>query len=100
MQAPNILYFCDASHANIKQLNLQTSKYNEVHERANILYYTQIGWCLSYWVSHGRKSVTVGVTLRNCVAYKSVSGHLAFRDDVNKDCFFLGHNIGAVSENY
>ena len=45
-------------------------------------------------------SVTVGGPHRNCVAYKSVSGHLALRDDVNKDCFFLGHNIGAVSENY
>ena len=44
--------------------------------------------------------VTVGVPHRNCVAYKSVSGHLALKDDVNKDCFFLGHNIGAVSENY
>ena len=42
----------------------------------------------------------VGVPHRNCVAYKSVSGHLALRDDVNKDCFSLGHNIGAVSENY
>ena len=44
--------------------------------------------------------VTMGVPHRNCIAYKSVSWHLALRDDVNKDCFSLGHNIGAVSENY
>ena len=34
----------------------------------------------------------MGVPHRNYVAYKSVSGHLALRDDVNKDCFFLGNN--------
>ena len=38
----------------------------------------------------------MGVPHRNCVAYKSVSGHLALRDDVNKDCFFLGHNTFLV----
>ena len=42
----------------------------------------------------------MGVPHRNFVAYKSVSGHQGLRDDVNKDCFFLGHNIGAVFENY
>ena len=46
--------------------------------------------------SHLGGSVTVGVPHRNCVAYKSVSGHLALRDDVNKDCFFLGHNTRTV----
>ena len=30
-QAPNILYFCDARHAKIKKLNLQTYQYQEVH---------------------------------------------------------------------
>ena len=45
-------------------------------------------------------NITVNGPYRNCVAYKSVSGHLALRDDVNKNCLFLGHNIGAVSENY
>ena len=37
-QASSVLYFCDASYHNIKQLNLQTSQYNEVQERANILW--------------------------------------------------------------
>ena len=52
------------------------------------------------YITYLKTCVTVGVPHRNCFVYKSVSGHLALRNDVNKDCFFLGHNIGAVSENY